>query len=124
VLEKAEELGVALLERAAVQGHVHAMYALGSHLHEREEHEQAVRWLTTAAEAGLPYAMFNLGTLLDEGKGVAAPDYQAAAGWFMRAADAGRSGVYGVAAHNLCNMYTAGRGRGSVRTSTRPTLNR
>lgn len=80
-------------------------------------------WLTTAAEAGLPYAMFNLGTLLDEGKGVAAPDYQAAAGWFMRAADAGRSGVYGVAAHNLCNMYTAGRGRGSVRTSTRPTLN-
>jgi TPR repeat protein len=38
---------------------------------------------------------------------VAAPDYPAAAVWYRRAADAGE----GDAAHNLCTMYTVGRGR-------------
>jgi TPR repeat protein len=47
-----------------------------------------------------------LGVLLDQGVGGAAPDYPAAAGWFERAATAGHE----LAANNLCNMYTIGRG--------------
>jgi TPR repeat protein len=66
-----------------------------------------VEWLTKGAEAGLPGAMVNLGICLDEGVGVAVPDYPAAAGWFRLAADAGEAG----AAANLSNMYALGRGR-------------
>ena len=97
------------------------MCALGSIHYERKEHEHAVAWLTKAAEAGLPKAMHNLGALLDEGKGVAAPDYPAAAGWYRRAADAG----HGYAASNLSNMYALGRGRAwqiTPATSFFPTL--
>ena len=50
---------------------------------------------------------YNLGCYLEEGKGVAAPDYPAAAGWYRRAADAG----HGAAAQALCTMYQVGRGR-------------
>jgi TPR repeat protein len=58
-------------------------------------------------EAGLPQAMFDLGCWLDQGAGLAAPDYPAAAEWLRRAADAG----VGVTAQNLANMYALGRGR-------------
>jgi len=71
----------------------------------REEYEQAVKWATMGAEAGLPKAMFDLGCHLDLGEGVAAPDHLAAADWYRRAADAGDSG----AAITLCRMYTVGR---------------
>ena len=97
---------MALLEKAAGQGHAYAMFSLGEMYIMREEHEHAVKWLTKAAEAGLPNAMYNLGCMLDEGVGVAAPDCPAAAGWFRRAADAG----VGEAAVNLCSLYTLGRG--------------
>ena len=82
------------------------METLGSIHDTRQEYEQAVAWFTKAAEAGLPKAMFNLGCSLEEGTGVAAPDYPAAAGWYRRAADADYAG----AANNLSNMYTVGRG--------------
>jgi TPR repeat protein len=85
--------GVALLEKAAGQGHVHAMYALGGIHNVRKEHEQDVLWTTKAAEAGLPEAMFDLGWCLDKREGVAAPDPLAAMGWFRRAADAGHGGA-------------------------------
>ena len=81
--------GVALQEKAAGQGHVHAMYALGGIHNVRKEHEQDVLWTTKAAEAGLPEAMFSLGCCLDNGEGVAAPDPMAAMDWYRRAADAG-----------------------------------
>ena len=68
--------------------------------------QMSMRWRRKGAEAGLPRAMFNLGTLLEEGEGVAAPDCPAAAGWYRRAADAGDT----AAAVNLCSMYTVGRG--------------
>jgi len=97
---------VALLEKAAWQGHAHAMFLLGVIYDARTEHEHAVQWFTKAAEAGLPKAMFNLGHMLDKGEGVAAPDYPAAAVWYRRATDAG----FGAAALNLSNMYIAGRG--------------
>jgi len=101
------EEGMALLEQAAGQGHAHAMHALGIIHHTRNEHEQAVKWYTKGAEAGLPKAMFNLGVCLDEGQGVAAPDCLAAADWYSRAADAG----HGEAARALSDVYTLGRGR-------------
>jgi len=100
---------MALLEKAAGQGHAYAMKVLGSIHSARDEHEQAVGWFTKGAEAGLPGAMFALGCCLDAGDGVAAPDYPAAAGWYRRAADAGA----GAAAYNLSCMYAVGRGRAS-----------
>jgi len=98
---------VALLEKAAGQGHAYAMYELG-HIHsDRKEDEQAAQWFTKAAEAGLPRAMFHVGVGLEAGKSVAAPNYPAAADWYRGAADAG----VGEAASNLSNMYASGRGR-------------
>jgi TPR repeat protein len=43
---------MALLEKAAGQGHACAMDVLGSIHRVRQEHEQAVQWYTKAAEAG------------------------------------------------------------------------
>jgi len=57
---------MALLVKAAGQGHAYAMWCLGTIHRERTEHEQAVEWFTTGAEAGLPKAMFTLGILLDK----------------------------------------------------------
>ena len=81
-----------------------ARYAyVGGHSYTRKEYEQAVKWYTRGAEAGLPKAMYNLGYCLDQGQGVAAPDYPAAVGWFRRAADAG----HGAASNNLCQTSAA-----------------
>jgi len=96
---------MALLKKAAGQGHAYAMYALATIHHRRKEFEQAVGWFTKGAEAGLPTARFNLGRSLDIGEGVA-PDYPAAADWYRRAADGGHGG----AAYNLYTMYAVGRG--------------
>jgi len=96
---------MALLAKAAGQGHVYAMDALRDIHVNRDEYEQAVKWATMGAEAGLPMAMFELGCHLDQGIGVAA-DYPVASGWFRRAAVAGHGG----AAVNLCDMYKHGRG--------------
>ena len=43
---------MALLEKAAGQGHAHAMWTLGSVHVARQEFEQAVGWFTKGAEAG------------------------------------------------------------------------
>jgi TPR repeat protein len=97
---------MALLEKAAGQGHVHAMETLGC-IHEvRKEYDKAVPWYTKGAEAGFPRAMLNLAICLDSGQGVAAPDYPAAADWFRRAANAG----LGEAANCLSHMYLVDRG--------------
>ena len=102
-----EKEGTAFLEQATGQGHAHAMCAMGTIHHARNEHEQAVEWFTKGAEAGLPRAMYHVGYYLDMGEGVAAPDSPAAAEWHRRAAEAG----FGEAASALCHMYTLGRGR-------------
>jgi len=101
------EEGMALLEKAAGQGHAYAMYALGSVYDIRTDYTRAVEWFTKGAQAGLPKAMYKLGCCLDARKGVAALEYPAAADWYRRAADAGE----GEAAEKLSNMYTVGRGR-------------
>ena len=99
------EEGIALLEKAAGQGHAYAMNMLGGIHCVRKEQERALEWHIQGAEAGLPVAKLMLGCFLDEGWGMSAPDY-AAAGWYRGAADAGN----GSAALNLYNMYTVGRG--------------
>jgi len=98
---------MALLEKAARQGHARAMLLLGQLHDKRLEPEQATVWLAKAAETGLPTAMFHFGCCLDKGVGGAAPDYPAAASWYKRAADAGDAD----AAANLSIMYEVGRGR-------------
>jgi TPR repeat protein len=52
---------MALLEKAAGQGHAYAMQALGCIHLARNANEQALTWFTKGAEAGLPKAMFNAG---------------------------------------------------------------
>jgi len=37
-------MGMALLEKAAEQGHAYAMVALGVYHNQRKEYEQALRW--------------------------------------------------------------------------------
>jgi hypothetical protein len=69
------------------------MYKLGIIYDNRQEHEQAVQWLTKGADAGLPRAMFNLAVCLDAREGVAAPDHSLAAGWYRRAANEGHGGA-------------------------------
>jgi len=92
---------------AAGQGHAYAMLTVATIHWTRTEYQLSVEWTTKAAESGLPDAMYTLGCCLDEGKGMAAPDHLAAAGWYRRAADAGD----GDAASNLAAMYSVGRGR-------------
>jgi TPR repeat protein len=106
---------MALLEKAAGQGHAHAMYAMGSVHVTRQEFEQAVGWFTMGAEAGLPRAMHCLGHALDSGQGVAATDHTAAAGWFRRAANASVGDSW--SANKLSEMYAVGRGRAWQKTS-------
>jgi len=52
---------MALLAKAAGQGHAYAVQKLGDIHHVRKEHEQAAEWFTKGAEVGLPIAMYNLG---------------------------------------------------------------
>jgi len=52
---------MAWLEKAAGQGHAHAMVAVGSVYGLRKEYELATEWFLKGAEAGLPKAMFSLG---------------------------------------------------------------
>jgi hypothetical protein len=98
---------MALIAKAAGQGHAYAMLEMGSIYSVRNEYQQAVLWYTKGAEAGLPRAMYNLGCCLDQGEGGAAAGCPAAADWYERAADAG----IGPAACNLVGMYALGRGR-------------
>jgi len=98
---------MALLAKAAGQGHAYAMQELGGIHDARKEHEQAVEWHTKGAVAGLPQAVFSLGCHLSKGEGVAAPDQPAAAEWYRSAAAAG----HGHAAFNLAVAYSFGWGR-------------
>jgi len=97
--------GMALVEKAAGQGHVHAMDMLGQIHTVRKQHERAAEWYAKGAEAGLPNTMYNLAVCLDTGAGVA-QDFPTAAAWYRRAADGGSAD----AANNLAHMYLVGRG--------------
>ena len=89
-LPDCEQGGMLLVERAATQGHAHAMQWLGQIHEKKEEYEHAVVWYTRAAEAGLPMANHRLGCCNQSGaNGAAAPDYPAAVRWFTKGAEAG-----------------------------------
>lgn len=60
---------MALYERAALRGHAVAQTLLGELHYARRNYPQAYRWLSVAAEAGLPRARMNLAQLQLEGKG-------------------------------------------------------
>jgi len=70
---------------AADQGYLPAMFKLGAIMARQENYKQALKWWRQAAEAGLPEAQYNLGTLYLEGKGVKA-DVVVAGQWFKKAA--------------------------------------
>jgi len=76
---------MALLKKAAEQGHVYAMSALGDFHNEWEENEQAVEWITKAAEAGLPTAMHELGSIHHDRN-----EHEQAVEWFAKGAGVGR----------------------------------
>ena len=61
--------------------------------------------LTAMAEAGNAFAQYNLGSMYDNGRGVA-QDYAAAASWYRKAADQGNA----FAQSNLGVMYYNGKG--------------
>jgi TPR repeat protein len=52
---------MALMEKAAGQGHAWAMHELARRYGTMNEDEQGLAWITKAAEAGLPGSMFSLG---------------------------------------------------------------
>ena len=57
---------MALLEQAAAQGHAYAMQALGGICCQRYRYELCLEWFTKGAEAGLPDAMYRLGSRLQQ----------------------------------------------------------
>ena len=59
---------MALLQKAAGQGHAYAMRALGAIHNAGNEHEQALKWFTKGAEAGLPKASSISGAISTRGR--------------------------------------------------------
>ena len=59
---------MAILEKAAGQGHAYAMTRLGGIHKDGKEHERAVEWYTKGAEAGLPQASSTSGAVLTRGR--------------------------------------------------------
>jgi TonB family protein len=67
--------------------------------------QEAIAWLTRAADAGSPLAAYDLGVFAVNGVG-GSPDQRAAARWFHRSAHQG----YPDAAYNLAVLYHNGEG--------------
>jgi TPR repeat protein len=101
--------GVAWIERAAVAGHGHAMYALGD-LYQRgdgvaQDDAKAVHWFEKGARNGNAEAMEAFGEALRRGFGIA-KDETKAASWLRQAANSGRP----TAMAALGQMYSKGNG--------------
>lgn len=77
----------------------------GAAPHAAGAHDEAARVWRSRAEGGDPMAQFNMGLLLEAGRG-AAPDPRAAAAWYERAARQGLA----AAQYNLAVLTLAGRG--------------
>ncbi len=73
---------------AAEKPLVAAQSRLGLLLHRTGKAEEAVKWLTLAAEAGDRVAQNNLGALYRDGRGVE-KNLEAAQHWFRKSAEAG-----------------------------------
>ena len=77
----------------------------GAASHVADDHGEATRAWRLLAEGGDPTAQFNMGLLLEAGRG-AAPDPRAAAAWYERAARQGLA----AAQYNLAVLTLSGRG--------------
>ncbi|HAE03852.1 MAG TPA: hypothetical protein DCG04_20875, partial [Rhodospirillaceae bacterium] len=75
----------------------------GWNAYQRGDFTEARKIWTTLAEAGSAKAMFNLGVLYDEGRGVA-QDTKTAIKWWTQSAESGNS----LAMHNLALVYIEG----------------
>jgi protein kinase-like protein/Sel1 repeat-containing protein len=102
--------GFDLLRQAGELGETNAMIELGeTFMQDGEGHgkdlQEALYWVTKAADAGVPQGMLYLGGFYEAGIGAPQND-EMAASWYRKAAYHGSS----VAACDLANMYEDGRG--------------
>ncbi len=96
----------------AEQADVEAQTLLGSAYSEgqaglSQDHAEALKWFSRAAEKGFAPAQYQLGLVHELGHGVAA-DERKAFKFYLMAAEQG----FGAAQYNVGNMYAAGRGVG------------
>jgi uncharacterized caspase-like protein len=68
-IERDRLAAIASYERAAVRGHAVAQTLLGELLYERGDYPAAYKWLSAAADAGLPRAALDLAQMKFEGRG-------------------------------------------------------
>ncbi|MDD5200701.1 MAG: protein kinase [Terrimicrobiaceae bacterium] len=93
------------LEAAAAHDNPHAEVLLGNALFDSDP-ATGLQWLQAAAKQGRTDAMVKAGLMLSNGRGVAAPDFKAAAAWFAEAA--GRNDANGMT--YLADCYLRGIG--------------
>ncbi|MBF0125435.1 MAG: SEL1-like repeat protein [Magnetococcales bacterium] len=72
---------------------------------QRQDYQEALKWLRLAAEQGHAQAQNSIGNLYRKGQGVE-QDYQEALQWYRRAAEQGHAN----AQNNIGNMYRIGEG--------------
>jgi TPR repeat protein len=100
-IEVNETLALALLEKAANQGHEEAIYHMGLNTHEKK----SIAWLLQGAKQGHPDSQNELGKSYEAGKGVL-KDFKSAVEWYTKAAEQDHAG----AQYNLGLMFAKGRG--------------
>jgi TPR repeat protein len=93
---------LALLRRAADQGHAPAQALLAEILDRAEFNAEALAWYRKAAEQGNAAGEFGLGTMYLSGEGVT-PDRSQALFWFRRAAEHEHPGAIVALAQALMN---------------------
>ena len=99
----------ALLREAAASGDAESQFALGIHLFNEDEAEQAATWFSAAARQGHLEASSNLGSMYMTGDGVAKSDRKAAA-LLQAAADRNHA----PSLHNLGILFWRSSGAGAA----------
>ena len=105
-------LGVSFLERAAKQGHIHAMHSLAIMIRHGEvpgkTKKDAFNWYRLASEAGFAGSQNNLGDMYETGDGVPV-SYGDAIHWYTRSALQGEPTAYWSLGLCYLNGYGVGR---------------
>jgi len=100
-IEVNDTLTLALLEKAANQGHDEAIYHMGLNAYDKK----SIAWLIQGAKQGHPDSQNELGKSYEAGKGVLR-DFKSAVEWYTKAAEQDHAG----AQYNLGLMFAKGRG--------------